>query len=172
MASAIFLEAGFRDFTIDTMDFSQEFTQLARAFRYPKNMRRVVASSVRSMLFASASTGALTVPIREDVRAHINFLDAQSFEHFVPAKPYDVVMVNNLFQYFNAQQTDAAFGIIARINPKVLIFQASSEHTNRALSRLPHRFIVHDPAWCKMPLAANEVINDYSVLVRPDALTL
>jgi len=154
--SAIAIATGLtktRKVQIDTFDRSKVFTALARIGAYPVEFTHVNDPHENELIFETTQESMGMIPVRKEVIANTNIMNARSFEDFVPEKHYDVMMLNNLYWYMDAEQQAQATNIIRNARPEIVIVSNDDKTPPDILEQPDYLPFKDHPVWGQTKLA-------------------
>lgn len=120
--TALALSKGFNNIAVHGFDRSQIFTDIARLGVYPNILARRLERSSHLLFEASDDAQRPIVPVKDEIRDRVTFLEPSRFQDFETDDQYDIVMVNNLFQYTTDDDTEAIIRRVKQLEPSFIIF--------------------------------------------------
>ena len=103
--------------TVHATDLEPAFLDYAASGRYPAGILNGLRNDERSCFLVDGQS----VQVVEDVRRHVEFLDAASFMDFEARQTYDVVFLLNALIYVPADQQASSLDRIASYNSGFLV---------------------------------------------------
>lgn len=115
------IDLGIGDVRIDAFDISKTFTELARVGAYPRPMMLRVGND-KDDVFARAPDDSLLVPVQDELKERVRFLEPCKFQDFAPREDYDVVLIGNLFQHLTGgTEVQACLDVVKKTNASLVV---------------------------------------------------
>lgn len=118
------LSRNFTNVTVHGLDRSAMFTQVARLGHYPNILVRHLENWGKGLFDQHDKENRTLhlVPVNEEVAKCVSFLRPGKFQDFQAMDKYDIVMVNNLFQYLSKEDLSAVLDKLVEMKPYLIAF--------------------------------------------------
>ena len=120
--SALALSRGFNKLSLHGFDCSETFTSIAKQGRYPRVLADRLWDRDRRLLFDDYEKEDGVLKVKKQVFDQVTVLPVGAFQDFEMEENYDVVIMNNLFQYLDVDEVESLLNRISKSNPAIIIF--------------------------------------------------